>query len=67
MIGVAQNHAGADLLEIARRQRLDHALCANRHEDRRADVAVRRGQHTASCLTVSTLEPEHQGAIIAAE
>ena len=42
MVGVREHDLGAERLDDAREQALDRALGADRHEDGRADVAVRR-------------------------
>ena len=48
VIRVAEDDRRADVLEIARRHRLDRALRADRHEDRRLDRSVRGGQDAAT-------------------
>ena len=44
MIGVAQHQRGVDVFEMFGRERFDRSLRANRREDRREQVAVRRGK-----------------------
>jgi hypothetical protein len=44
--GVAEADLRADVVEVARRHRLDRAVGADRHEDRRFDGAV--GQREAA-------------------
>jgi hypothetical protein len=44
MIGVAQHQRGVDILEVFGRERFDRGLRADRCEDRREQVAVRRGE-----------------------
>jgi len=48
MIGVAQDQRGVDVLEMLGRERLDRGLRAHRCEDRREQVAVRRGEDAGS-------------------
>ncbi len=50
--GVAEADLRTDLVEVARRHRLDRAVGADRHEDRRLDDAVRQRQPAAACGTV---------------
>src|SRR5262245_40996187 len=52
VVRVAKDDRGASLLEIARRHRFDCALRANRHEHRRFDDTMRRGQSAAPCTAV---------------
>lgn len=44
MEGIAEDDAGPVLRELRRAHRLDRAVGADRHEDRRLDVAVRERQ-----------------------
>lgn len=45
MIGVAQDERSVDVFEMLRREGLDRRLRANGREDRRDEVAVRRGEN----------------------
>ena len=46
MIGVAQNDLGAAMFEVFGRQRFHRRLGADRHEYRRVDGPVRRGDRS---------------------
>ena len=48
MIGVAQHERGVDVSEMFGRERLDRGLRANRREDRREQVAMRRGEDSCA-------------------
>ena len=48
MIGVAQHQRGVDILELFGRERLDRGLRADRREDRREQVAMRRGEDSGA-------------------
>src|SRR5581483_3646808 len=63
MIGIRENHLGADLFEIARRHRFDRALCANGHERRCLHDAVRRVEFAASSPSIRVQDPEHARAL----
>ena len=62
MIGVAQNKRGVDVLEMLRRESLDRRLRADGREDRRDEVAVRRGENPRAGAVVhgSNLEVKHR-------
>ena len=59
VIGVAEDDAGADFVEVARRHRLHRALRADRHEDRRLDRPVRGDELSAARGAVLMGEREH--------
>jgi hypothetical protein len=48
MIRIAEDDLRSDLLELARRHRLDGAVRADRHEYRCFDIAVREGESAAT-------------------
>ena len=52
MIGVTQHERGVDLFEMFGRERLDGGLRADRCEDRREQVAVRRGEDSRAGAVV---------------
>ena len=52
MVGVGQDHRRLRLAELVRRDALDRAGRADRHEDGRFHGAVRCGEHAASGMTV---------------
>src|SRR5882757_1720444 len=52
MVGIAKNDFGAKFLKRFVAQTFDGRLCANRHEERRFNRAVRRGQAAATSLPV---------------
>ena len=49
MVGVAEDDLRAQVADLLRRQRLDGALGAHRHEGRRRDLAVRRLDLSRAC------------------
>ena len=60
MEGVAEHDLGADLVQLARRHRLDRAVGAHRHEDRRLHHAVVQRQRAAARLPLGAVEGELQ-------
>ncbi len=62
MIGVAQHQRGVDILEMFGRERLDRGLRADRREDRREQVTVRRGEDSRAGALVfgGDLEFKHR-------
>ena len=49
MIGVAEEDAGVEIVgQVALRESLDGGLGADRHEDRRLDIPVRRVQYSGA-------------------
>ena len=60
VIGVGQQHVGAELAQRARRHRLDGRLCADRHETRRRHVAVRSVQCAGPGTSVAGLYGEQE-------
>lgn len=65
MIRVAQHERGVDAFEMLRRESFDRRLSADRREDRREEVAVRRGESPSAGAVVfrSDLELEHWGRL----
>ena len=61
MVGIAQHERGVDLLEMVGREHFDRCLRADRREDRREELAVRRGEYTCAGAVIpgSDLEFEH--------
>jgi len=51
MIGIAKNNLCAQLFQRLVAQRLHRSLCADRHEERRIDAAMRRIQDAATRAT----------------
>ena len=47
--GIAQDNLGTDALEFLRRNRLDRAVRADRHEGRRIDLPAREPNPATSC------------------
>lgn len=66
MIGVTQHERGVDVFEMLRRESLDRRLCADGREDRREEVAMRRGENPRAGAIVfgGDLEGEHRGMIV---
>lgn len=62
MIRVAQHERGVDVLEMFRRESLDRRLRADRREDGRDEVAVRRGENPCASAVVfgGDLKGEHR-------
>ena len=55
MIGIAENDLRPAVFQIFRRKRLDRRLRTNRHEHRRIDRAVRRGEYSQPGLRMTVL------------
>ena len=69
VVGVREDDAGAERLEVARLERLHGGGGADRHEDRRLDRAVRRREPAAAGGAVlrEELEPDHAAGFARAE
>ena len=52
MIGITQDERGVDVLEMFGRESLDRRLRADRCEDRREEVTVRRGENARAGMLI---------------